>query len=251
MLSARTALFAIAALCGFAAASRAAGINLYWNDCSAGASATTNRDFACNTNIGFNDLYVSYSPPPEITAVEGVEQVIDVQSATSALPDWWQFKNAGTCRLTALTLLLNSPGSCIDPWVGQPTAGGIAAYQVFPNPPGIPPNGARILSIEAVPAGTPMPPLDPTKEYSAAVIRISNVKTVGPTACGGCSTPVCMVLNYVGLYPPGAPTSTNLYTPISNNFVSWQGAVNGGLHTCLAATPAQNHTWGQIKTIYR
>jgi hypothetical protein len=95
-----------------------------------------------------------------------------------------------------------------------------------------------------------MPPLDPGTEYFAGVIRISNAKTVGPTACGGCSTAVCIVMNKLGLVPPNAPQATYLFNPISNNFVGWQGGVSGN-QQCFGATPATNHTWGQIKTLYR
>lgn len=242
-----TPLLVAAVLCAFSAATaRAAGINLYWNDCSTGGAATTNRDFACDSNVGFNDLYISYDPPPEITLAVGVEITIDLQSSASVLQDWWQFRNAGSCRLTALTFLPSAPSSCPDPWLGQ-GVGALAAYQLTSSNPSIPLNGARILAVMAVAEGTT---LVAGTEYFGGVIRISNAKTVGPTACGGCSTPVCIVLSRVALVPPGAPTGTPLFIPLTNNFVGWQGGTAGGL-TCFGATPALNHTWGQIKSVYR
>lgn len=48
----------------------AAGINLYWNDCSLGA-ATTNRNFACTSNTGSNIMTASYDPPAGLTFVNG------------------------------------------------------------------------------------------------------------------------------------------------------------------------------------
>jgi len=62
---------------------------------------------------------------------------------------------------------------------------------------------------------------------------------------------MCILLWRVGLYPSGAPSTIYLTTPISNNFVSWQGAANGGIYNCLGPTPVTNRTWGQIKTLYR
>ena len=244
-----TTVLVVAVLCSFSTSpARAAGLNLYWNDCSVGGAATTNRDFACNTNQGFNDLYISYSPPPEITEVDGVEERLDLQSASPTLPDWWRFKNAGSCRLTALTFLPSAPSACPDPWAGQ-GVGGIGAYYVSPDI-GLPLDRARLVAVQAVPTGTPMPPLVPTTEYFAAVIRISNAKTVGSNGCAGCATSMCIVLSTVGLYPPGATQGTALFSPISNNFVSWQGGA-GGNSQCHGAAPATNHTWGQIKAIYR
>ena len=37
-------------------------------------------------------------------SVAGEEIFVYFEAAAPALPDWWQFKNAGTCRLLALTL---------------------------------------------------------------------------------------------------------------------------------------------------
>jgi hypothetical protein len=38
--------------------------------------------------------------------------------------------------------------------------------------------------------------------------------------------------------------------PLTSNFVTWQGGAIGGAG-CPGATPAQNRTWGQVKSIYR
>ena len=252
MPRAQTALLVVALLGFSTATARAAGINLYWNDCSTGGAATTNRDFACNTNAGFNDLYVSYDPPPEITSTVGVEITINLVSSASALQDWWQLKNPGTCRLTALTMLPSAASACPDPWQGV-GVGGIAAYLVNSSNPSIPVNGARILAVMAVAEGTPMLPLVAGTEYFGGVIRISNAKTVGPTACAGCTIPVCLMLSQVSLYPPGSTSGTPLFLPLTNVFVGWQGGVGGvgGGFTCFGPTPTLNRTWGQIKTIYR
>lgn len=247
-----TTLLVVGAICAVSATTtRAAGINLYWNDCSTGGAATTNRDFACNTNVGFNNLYVSYSPPPEITAVTGVEIIINLRSSSSTLQDWWQLRNPGTCRSTALTFLPGAASSCPDPWAGQGVGGII--YQVTADDPTIPPNGARIRAVMAVPDGTIMPPLMSGTEYFGGVIRISNAKTIGPLACAGCSIPVCLMLSQVSLYPPGSPSGTPLFLPLTNTFVGWQGGVGGvgGGFTCFGPTPTLNRTWGQIKTLYR
>ena len=66
-------------------------------------------------------------------AAEGARvMVADVNAAAAALPAWWQFKNVGTCRSTALTAnFAENPQDvvCVD-WAGGQQAGGIGAYSV-------------------------------------------------------------------------------------------------------------------------
>jgi hypothetical protein len=41
-----------------------------------------------------------------------------------------------------------------------------------------------------------------------------------------------------------------IVNPLTGNFATWQGGAIGGAG-CPAATPTQNKTWGQVKSIYR
>src|SRR5262245_45469495 len=90
-------LVCIAGLALTASVASAGGISLAWNDCL-GAGGASNRTFACDTNAGFNDLYVSFDPPVDLSDVDGSNPIIDLQSASTPLPPWWQFKNAGSCH---------------------------------------------------------------------------------------------------------------------------------------------------------
>ena len=221
----------------------AGGISLAWDNCL-GGGGVTNRIFTCNTNVGSNDLYVSFDPTTDLSDVNGAEVVVDLQSASNPLPAWWQLKNAGSCRLTSLSAAVG-PGSCATSWSGQAVAA-IAAYYVTAVLPSIAFNQARILAIAAVPS-TDAAPVHPGTEYTAVLIRINNAKTVGTGSCAGCLDQVCLAVDEVLLttnnsgdlrmsippeyWCPGPP----------GTFVSWQGA----------PTPTQNRTWGQLKSIYR
>jgi len=223
----------------------AAGINLYWTDCSV-AGATT-RTFACGVNTGTNTLTVSFDPPAGLTTLNGLDMLIDLQSATDPLPQWWMFKNAGTCRLASLGAnTVFSLASCFEPWAGAGN-GAVSAYIA----PSSATNRARLAGTVSV-GGTLAGPVSPGTEYYALNITINNQKTVGTGSCTGCLDPVCLVLNDMLLSQPagtpgGSPRITN---PLTSNFVTWQSYPEGA-GGCPGVTPAVNRTWGQVKSIYR
>ena len=240
----KTLLLGIAWLALTASIASAGGISLAWNDCL-GAGGASNRTFACDTNVGSNDLYVSFDPTVELPDVNGAQVTIYLRSASSQLPAWWQFKNAGSCRLTALSAQ-PIPGSCADLWGGQATAN-IAAYLTVVQVPTYSPDFAFILGLVSVPGASAVA-VHPGTEYTAMVIRISNAKTVGIGACAGCEGQVCLVLKEV-LLATNNSGDLNMRNPIQEDcpgfpgtsVVSWQGS----------PTPALNRTWGQMKSLYR
>jgi hypothetical protein len=223
----------------------ATGINVYWNDCSSGATASLMRTFACNTNSGTNEMVASIDPPVGMTAVTGAIGIIDLCLSGVPLPPWWQFINAGSCRPTALgatAVFTSGPFSCADYWQGQANA--VPGYQVGYSGW----DSARILvSVNLPPQlAAPMPQ---GTEYYMFKVTIRNTDTVGPSACGGCNYPACIVLNEIRLTQPagtpgGSPAISN---PLNNNYLQWQAFVAN----CPFIVPVKNRTWGQIKSLYR
>jgi len=240
----KTLLICIAWLALTASIASAGGISLAWNDCL-GAGGASNRTFACDTNVGSNDLYVSFDPPVAVPDVNGSTLVIYLQSASSPLPGWWQFKNAGSCRLASLSAAVG-PGSCVGPWsASSQTVVAIAAYQVTAVFPTLPLNSARIIAVAAVPT-TDAVAVQPGTEYTAMVIRINNAKTLG-AGCTGCQDPVCLTLNEVDLV-----TNLSGDVAMSNPLPYSCPAAPGTFVTRQAnPTPTLNRTWGQVKTLYR
>ncbi|HKQ58773.1 MAG TPA: hypothetical protein VJY35_12970 [Candidatus Eisenbacteria bacterium] len=221
----------------------AAGINMFWDDC--GPAGTTAKTFACDSNSGNHDIFISFDPPQQIPQLVGNTQVIDIFVPGSNLPDWWQFKNAGSCRQLSLTTPNIGPGSCVDTWAGQDLPS-IAAYLNTANTPWMAPNRARLIGSTAV-SNAAAVAVDPGTEYYSMAIRINSSKTVGTGACAGCSSGVCLFLTEITL----TDTNSNTYfvnSILNSNFMVWQEPWIGG-PGCFV--PTTNKTWGQVKSIYR
>lgn len=230
-----------------ASVASAAGINLYWQGCSADAGVTTNRNFACASNTGnAGTMTASFDPPAGLSDVNGNNLILDLQTAAPALPPWWDMSNlnAGFCRNAISGNTVFAGGGCADPWGGG--SPGISAYiRNF----GGNANRVRIGGSISVAAGAPAPD---GAEYYSLNINISNTKTVGSPNCAGCNEPVCIVLNEIKITQPSGTTggSPQVTNPLTSNFVTANGGAVGGAG-CPGATPTVNRTWGQVKSIYR
>ncbi|MBI5709702.1 MAG: hypothetical protein HZC42_05255 [Candidatus Eisenbacteria bacterium] len=236
----------------------AGGINLAWDQCWP-EGGTSNRRFACDTNAGYQQIVGSFAPFEAHPNFVGTEIIMDVVSLTSALPDWWQFFNPGSCRRTALSAsadFAQSPQtSCVDPWQGR-AAGGIAAYQTSTSVPPVPnglPNAARLKVAFALEFPES---LGAEAEYYGFRLSISNAKTFGDSACGGCESNVCILLTEIKVADSGG-FQERLWSWLANGAVTWECASWwwGEWATCYA-TPgctvaARNATWGQVKSLYR
>jgi hypothetical protein len=244
-------------LCGMllalaSVASAAPGTNLRWNACL-GDGGVINRNFACTSNTGTNQLFGSFEMNQDMSPVSGEETVVDLAAADPVLPAWWQFKNAGTCRINALSVgFLNATAINCPDWAADQAAGGLGAYTIGERGP----NTARIKIVSAVPLAG-LASLSAGQEYYAFTLSISNQKTVGSGSCAGCLVPVCLVYNSIKITTPiGANDRT--YVGATNgtdsNFATWQGGgvpVTPGGTGCGAATPTRNATWGAVKSLYR
>jgi hypothetical protein len=236
-----------------AVASAAPGLNLRWVACF-GDAGTFNRNFACNVNTGTNQLTGSFELGVELLQASGNEIVVDIATASPALPAWWAFRNVGTCRQASLTMnttISAAAVNCID-WANGGATGGIGAYTVGAGGP----NTARIVAAAAVPP-TGLVDLFPAQEYFSYNFLINNAKTVGTGLCDGCLVPACIVFNSLKITTPVAANDRTLAGPTNgtdSHFATWQGGagvVSGRGQGCPAATPTRSTTWGQVKTLYR
>jgi len=234
----RRPVFPLAALLllAFAAPGWAGGINATWTDCSTGPMT---RTFACNSNVGTNDIVASFEPPRNIPDVIGAIGVIDLCLGGVNLAPWWQLGSGG-CRVGALSasaIDLSGQPTCADVWQGQAGASTdyIVGYSGW--------DSARILVFVNMSAQVAQPVASGT-EYHAFTVRIRNDNTVG--GCAGCNYPACIVLNEIRLITvnSGDVVITN---PLMSNYLQWQADVPN----CPFIVPVQNRTWGQVKTMYR
>ena len=244
----KASLLCVALLAVSASVASAGGLNLNWSSCLGDGVSNPNRVFLCTTNLGSNVMVASFIPTQTSTTVNGNEIVIDLQASSANFPDWWAFKNAGTCRSTAMSVNSSySPPAipvCIDEFAAQATAG-VGAYNIgFGGA-----NRARLTIAEAVPAAA-VASVDPTGEYFSINVSITNAKTAGLTPCTGCSTPVCIVLNSIKITAGGGPKDELIGNAAVRNSVTWQGGAIGG-SGCPAAVPTHNTTWGAVKSLYR
>jgi hypothetical protein len=231
----------------------AANITFAWDNCLSDGGAA-NKVFACGANTGSNTAVGTFELAAPITGATGIEVVIDLISATS-LPAWWEFNenNLGTpftgCRSSSLSASPSIPGTaanCID-WSASLPNGGLAGTNRV-NGSIAPSDTAahrRILIGFAV--GAPGNDLVANTEYFGFVMTVNHAKTVGTGSCGGCLTPVCLVLNSVCVAPGAAECVKISDTVIAgSNFITWQGGVGANCQS----VPTRNATWGQVKALY-
>ena len=233
------------------------GVGLRWNSCIGDAGAS-NKTSACVSNTGNNILVGTFEVNADLLQTSGTELVVDLASADPVLPAWWQFKNAGTCRATSLSMNAVISGlavNCAD-WAAGAAAGGIGAYITSPDARARATNTARLVAALAVPVSG-LADLTPATEYFSFNLIINNAKSSGVGLCAGCSNAVCIVFNSVLLTTPVAANNVLVQGPSNgtdSHFCTWQGGAGvsvGAAIGCPAATPTKNATWGQVKTLYR
>jgi len=250
MVTQRTLLALLLAL--VASTAHAAGVALRWNACF-GDGGASNRDFACNTNNGSENLLATFILPAAVSNVQGSIATLELASAAPTVPAWWQFINAGTCRQFSIVTTQNPPAGAVacTSWDSGQGVIGIGSY-VIGSPAA---NDVTIVAPLAVAVSNRVD-LVPGSEYITARFVILHTKTVGFGSCDGCEVPACVLLKSVDV---GTATGTaiTLTAPANGtdaNVVTWQGgggvpALPGG--ACAGATPTRNATWGEVKAIYR
>jgi len=242
------------------------GMNIRWDHCYADGG-TANRVFACDTNSGVEFLVMSFELTGEMPLVTGLEFNIAIASASPTLPAWWQFKNSGTCRQASLNYTgaeLPIGVNCSD-WSNGTAAAGIGRYLIGNTGP----NTVLLQGVAAVPA-----PMDllPGNEYTLGTLSISHAKTVGTGACGGCSTPVCIVFSDLKVATPNPADDVRLINGanyLGSVIASWQNSYIAAMFPpghnsvgiffpaqitqCVpySTTANRSSTWGQVKALYR
>jgi len=220
----------------------AQGINLRLNDCA--AAGQSNAAASCASNTGLAIAMVgSAVAPAGMDRVVACEGYIDVQTSAAALSPWWLLEATG-CRPASLTFSFDfttAPGTCNDFWGGGATGGGGVS------PEHSAPNRLQIKLVGATPTENP---IDPGVEHYMFRASINRAKSTGAGSCAGCLDAACFVLNRLVVNQPAGVGDATISTPMLANYVTYNGGVIGGLG-CPAATPAQNRTWGQVKSLYR
>jgi hypothetical protein len=243
------------------------GVNIRWDNCY-DDGGLSNKTFACDTNTGIEQLVLSFALDTPMADVSGTETRVEFWSASASLPPWWQFFNAGSCRLTGMTfntVVAASATNCLD-WSAGTSAGGVGSYSVGFSAP----NMAMLRTATAV-AASNLAALNPGQEYFFANLRLTHTKTVGTGACAGCDIPVCIVFSQLRITTPTFETNRTFIFGANgpaSQLATWQnglpvnphvlnaGSTGGGprmtMDACVVgSTPTQTSTWGRVKALYR
>jgi hypothetical protein len=198
------------------------GIDLSWNDC--GLYGLQNMNFACNSNVGSNTIVASFTPPsaglPEFT---GLSATLMVRTSASVLPDWWRHGASGCRGTTGLSTSFDftSNFNCEDFFAGQATGGFVWDNGYCA------PDRARLRIQCAVPFDN-RGPIQGGNQYYAFKVNLLRSKTVGASACDGCTAGACIGLMEIQLFQsPGQAYDPVITAPLYRNFVTWQGGVPG------------------------
>src|SRR5512144_434139 len=97
----RALLFACSLLVLAAANASASGTHIRWDQCY-GDGGVENRNFACDTNAGSEQLVCSFTLTDPIPGVWQIDGFVNLAFAGSTIPAWWQFKSTGSCRISSL-----------------------------------------------------------------------------------------------------------------------------------------------------
>jgi len=217
------------------------GYNLAWQACAADAG-TTNFNFACASNIGSRGMVGTFVLGSDVLQVSGTELIVDLISLDPVLPEWWDLKEAGSCRPQSLSIANYDGANCPD-WAVNQASMNLASYTVG-QPRGA--NTARILGINAVILSA-VQDLVANQEYGAFRLNVSSQLTTGAGACPGCANPVCIVLNrlVVAKLDGSSLVIENPVTP-GSQIITWQGTGPD-----CQIVPVRNATWGAVKSLYR
>jgi hypothetical protein len=101
-------------------------------------------------------------------------------------------------------------------------------------------HSVRIDGVAALPAGSE---IAVGADQELWVCRV-NITRANPLNCAGCAAPAGIWLDEIKLQSPNAP-SQRITNEWNNNCLG----LNGGSWNCY--TPAQNRSWGAVKSLYR
>ncbi len=219
-------------------------LSLRWNECPEGGGLAQ-RTSACGNPLAVEHLLASLQLSTAVDSVVAIEMVVDVISASATLPDWWRFGSGG-CNSGALTASADysALGACSDPFSGA----GVAVVQTwFVTQPRGGANMARMIVTTSVLASQ-LVEIGAGAPYYGADVRLSHIRSSGPSACTGCLTDVCLVFNSAQLvrHPATEPAEVTVLPSGGSNTAVWQGNSSN-----CSLVPARNTTWGAIKSLYR
>jgi len=225
-----------------ASAVHAGNTTLKWNACQ-GDGGVSDIVFPCAAGPGGGaSMYFTFTPTISKPDFAAIDFYMDLGADAPLTPDFWAFTTVlGNFCNPGLELRKSRPvpqcASVADPWDAATHA--IIGYggQFGGNP-----NRGRIIgsiyrevdNTIALAAGT---------EYFGYELRIlADAAVESGGACSGCTTPMVIVAAGVTV---GSLSGTYQLYEVDNTCITTSGGID-----CYAV-PTRNHTWGQLKALYR
>jgi hypothetical protein len=242
-----------------------AGLDLAWDNCATYTNAppaAADKALACDGG-GTYELYGSIQIGADINNWVAMDAVIDYQTGSDPLPNFWHF-GIGQCNDGSILLNLGRLARCSSPAPAASNAlcGGTGtscqqAVGYFSGgiDPSVDSNRGRFVASIFRPSGNPLVLATGATNYFAFrfdIFDFNASEASGP--CVGCAQPAAFVWNSalmsgLGLATGIGPEAEEV--PVEGPGLSGNCAsTNGGTGLC-GATPAQDRSWGQIKALYR
>jgi hypothetical protein len=218
-------------------------LNIAWDTClgDGGAGIKTS---ACVANTGTNLLALTYTPSVDIAGFVGLVGSVNIDTE-GPLPAWWGNGCAG--KTLAQVLGTNAANwTCTNDaygWLGNALGGTSALRRGW--------NGSNTAQVEFAYANQigGEPPMLAGEEWFVANVTISNTKSSGTGACGGCSVPVCVAFAKAIVDRVGFPLPKTVTQGGQQWVVFWQD--QSARWACFGTDPTRKSTWGAVKALYR
>lgn len=212
-----------------ASAAHGSSLSIEWDAC--GPEGGSNKTFACESNQGLATFLVSFIPYDGMDPISGCTCRVEFWPAASAgYPDWWRLENSG-CRQSALGVSVNAEadtGSC-HAFVG----GSVLSADWDPHP--------YMYGLVVTTSYTEFQSLDGAREYLVLRVALSYDKTVGASACPGCTSYMLISAAQLHFETTGGSYVEFMPSEVRQGSITWQGP----------NVPVRATSWGEIKGLYR
>jgi hypothetical protein len=244
-----------------ASIARGAGIDLSWNDCVGGPTASQNVNFVCGGDLDQRyDLFFQFRTPYPIPHFVAATAYVDLMNEVpAALAPFWHYEVGGCNRspVSGVVFFDGIPASCADRCFADLWDGGSAGFESFAYGPdfGSPGDGHFVLRVERQESIG----IKEDVNYYAFHLRFN---TKNRALCPGCWEPVSVLFQRLTIESNDSTPPVNLDN--QDKFTNC-GSINGGVSFCgvrmlgalpasgspCGPTPARFQTWGLLKSLYR
>lgn len=238
----------------------AAGVDLSWNDCLGGGATSQSKTFVCTgtANQTYN-LELQLKSPVAIPAFVSLSSYLDLgptgANENVPLAPFWHYEtggcNGGTFKGATLSPIPAATAvecpNLAENWDldDDGLAEGFHSVAAYGADYGRPGNGHFVL----LSARGDATPIAPGVNYFGHELRLTNRNRPGsPANCAGCDQAAAIVYNVARLESNDGSPAVDLSG--ADKFADC-ALINGATPADCGIVPAQNMTWGKVKSLFR